>query len=44
MISNFQVFVLTAYYNLLRTTMTSYFSQGIGVAAETLISIKRLQV
>ncbi|VVC26208.1 Hypothetical protein CINCED_3A017920 [Cinara cedri] len=42
-ISAQKVFVLTSYYNLLRNTMTGLFPQGIGIVAETSISIKRLQ-
>ncbi|XP_027849228.2 ATP-binding cassette sub-family C member 4-like [Aphis gossypii] len=42
-ISAQQVFVITSYYNLLRTTMTGFFPLGLSVVAETLISIKRLQ-
>jgi ATP-binding cassette subfamily C (CFTR/MRP) protein 4 len=38
-----KVFVITSYYNILRTTMTVFFPQGIGQIAEMLISIKRLQ-
>ncbi|EDW63702.2 probable multidrug resistance-associated protein lethal(2)03659 [Drosophila virilis] len=36
-------FVITAYYNILRTTMTVFFPQGISQMAEALISIKRVQ-
>ncbi|XP_075146932.1 putative multidrug resistance-associated protein lethal(2)03659 [Haematobia irritans] len=36
-------FVITAYYNILRTTMTVFFPQGISQLAETLVSIKRIQ-
>ncbi|XP_055375264.1 probable multidrug resistance-associated protein lethal(2)03659 [Condylostylus longicornis] len=36
-------FVITAYYNILRPTMTVFFPQGIGQMAETLVSIKRIQ-
>ncbi|XP_050545467.1 probable multidrug resistance-associated protein lethal(2)03659 isoform X2 [Daktulosphaira vitifoliae] len=38
-----KVFVITSYYNILRTTMTVFFPQGIGQVAEVLISVKRLQ-
>lgn len=38
-----KAFVITAYYNILRQTMTVFFPQGIGQAAETLVSIKRIQ-
>ncbi|TDG43887.1 hypothetical protein AWZ03_009693 [Drosophila navojoa] len=36
-------FVITAYYNILRTTMTVFFPQGISQMAEALISVKRVQ-
>jgi len=39
-----QVFVMVAFYNILRNTMTIFFPQGISQVAEALISIKRLQV
>ncbi|KAK2579439.1 hypothetical protein KPH14_002650 [Odynerus spinipes] len=38
-----QVFILTAYYNILRQTMTVFFPQGITQVAEAMVSIKRLQ-
>lgn len=38
-----KAFVITAYYNILRQTMTVFFPQGIGQTAETLVSIKRIQ-
>ncbi|XP_015609770.1 probable multidrug resistance-associated protein lethal(2)03659 isoform X2 [Cephus cinctus] len=38
-----KVFMLTAYYNILRQTMTVYFPQGITQIAEAIVSIKRLQ-
>ncbi|KAG8042341.1 hypothetical protein G9C98_004975 [Cotesia typhae] len=37
------VFMLTAYYNILRQTMTVFFPQGITQVAEASVSIKRLQ-
>ncbi|XP_051160133.1 probable multidrug resistance-associated protein lethal(2)03659 [Leptopilina boulardi] len=37
------VFMLTAYYNILRQTMTVFFPQGITQIAEAIVSIKRLQ-
>ncbi|XP_014208188.1 probable multidrug resistance-associated protein lethal(2)03659 [Copidosoma floridanum] len=37
------VFMLTAYYNILRTNMTVFFPQGITQIAEVLVSIRRLQ-
>ncbi|XP_030375917.1 probable multidrug resistance-associated protein lethal(2)03659 [Scaptodrosophila lebanonensis] len=36
-------FVITAYYNILRTTMTVFFPQGISQMAEALVSIKRVE-
>ncbi|KAL0104939.1 hypothetical protein PUN28_016527 [Cardiocondyla obscurior] len=38
-----KVFMITAYYNSLRTTMTVFFPQGITQVAEAMVSIKRLQ-
>ncbi|XP_003699343.2 putative multidrug resistance-associated protein lethal(2)03659 isoform X2 [Megachile rotundata] len=38
-----KVFMLQAYYNILRQTMTVYFPQGITQMAELMVSIKRLQ-
>ncbi|XP_076634046.1 putative multidrug resistance-associated protein lethal(2)03659 [Colletes latitarsis] len=38
-----KVFMLTAYYNILRQAMTVFFPQGITQIAEALVSIKRLQ-
>ncbi|EDW02798.1 probable multidrug resistance-associated protein lethal(2)03659 [Drosophila grimshawi] len=38
-----KAFVITAYYNILRTTMTVFFPQGISQMAEALISIKRVR-
>lgn len=37
-----QVFVVTAFYNVLRATMTVFFPQGIGMVAEAHVSIGRL--
>ncbi|XP_034950064.1 probable multidrug resistance-associated protein lethal(2)03659 [Chelonus insularis] len=37
------VFMLTAYYNILRQTMTVFFPQGITQVAEASVSIKRLE-
>jgi ATP-binding cassette subfamily C (CFTR/MRP) protein 4 len=38
-----QAFVVTAYYNLLRATMTVFFPQAISQLAETLVSVRRIQ-
>lgn len=38
-----KAFVITAYYNVLRSTMTVFFPQGIGQFAETLVSFRRIQ-
>lgn len=37
-----QVFVLQSFYNILRQSMTVFFAQGIGLVAETHVSITRL--
>ncbi|VVC32370.1 Hypothetical protein CINCED_3A012061 [Cinara cedri] len=42
-ISAQKVFVIASYYSILQTTMTIRFPQGIGLLAEMLVSIKRLQ-
>lgn len=38
-----QAFVVTAYYNILRITMTVQFPQSIAQLAETFVSFKRIQ-
>ncbi|XP_030373816.1 probable multidrug resistance-associated protein lethal(2)03659 [Scaptodrosophila lebanonensis] len=38
-----RAFVITAYYNILRNTMTIYFPMGISQFAELLVSIGRIQ-
>lgn len=38
-----KAFVITAYYNILRQTMTVFFPQGIGQVAESLVSVRRIQ-
>ncbi|EDV94900.1 probable multidrug resistance-associated protein lethal(2)03659 [Drosophila grimshawi] len=38
-----KAFVITAFYNILRNTMTIYFPMGIAQFAELLVSIKRIQ-
>ena len=38
-----KAFVITAYYNVLRQTMTIFFPQAIGMLAETIVSVRRLE-
>ncbi|XP_053965136.1 probable multidrug resistance-associated protein lethal(2)03659 [Anastrepha ludens] len=38
-----KAFVITAYYNILRNTMTVYFPLAISQYAETMVSLKRIQ-
>ncbi|XP_025202348.1 probable multidrug resistance-associated protein lethal(2)03659 isoform X2 [Melanaphis sacchari] len=38
-----KVFVITSYYNILRTSLTLCFPPGISLAAELLVSIKRIE-
>ncbi|XP_059619578.1 probable multidrug resistance-associated protein lethal(2)03659 isoform X2 [Phlebotomus argentipes] len=38
-----KAFVITAYYNILRQTMTIFFPQAIAQLAETIVSVKRIQ-
>ncbi|XP_037952862.1 probable multidrug resistance-associated protein lethal(2)03659 [Teleopsis dalmanni] len=38
-----KAFVITAYYNILRITMTVFFPNGISQFAETLVSFRRIQ-
>ncbi|XP_011301163.1 probable multidrug resistance-associated protein lethal(2)03659 [Fopius arisanus] len=38
-----KIFMITAYYNILRQTMTVFFPQGITQMAEAAVSIRRLQ-
>jgi ATP-binding cassette, subfamily C (CFTR/MRP), member 4 len=38
-----QAFMITAYYNILRPTMTIFFPQGIGQLAETIVSVRRIE-
>ncbi|XP_058838490.1 probable multidrug resistance-associated protein lethal(2)03659 [Topomyia yanbarensis] len=38
-----KAFVITAYYNILRATMTIFFPQGIAQFAEAIVSILRIQ-
>ncbi|XP_023166760.2 probable multidrug resistance-associated protein lethal(2)03659 [Drosophila hydei] len=38
-----KAFAITAYYNILRNTMTIYFPMGISQFAELLVSIRRIQ-
>lgn len=37
-----QIFILMSYYDILRLSMTIFFPQGVGLVAETIISINRL--
>uniref|UniRef100_A0A1Q3F1A4 Putative abc transporter c family member 3 n=2 Tax=Culex tarsalis TaxID=7177 RepID=A0A1Q3F1A4_CULTA len=38
-----KAFTITAYYNILRATMTIFFPQGIAQFAEAVVSVKRIQ-
>lgn len=38
-----KAFVITAFYNVLRQTMTVFFPQAIGILAETIVSVRRLE-
>ncbi|XP_050098722.1 probable multidrug resistance-associated protein lethal(2)03659 [Anopheles aquasalis] len=38
-----KAFAITAYYNILRATMTIFFPQGIAQFAEALVSVRRIQ-
>ncbi|XP_061393041.1 probable multidrug resistance-associated protein lethal(2)03659 [Musca vetustissima] len=38
-----KVFLIAAYYNILRSTMTVFFPEGVSILAETLVSLKRIQ-
>ncbi|XP_019893676.2 probable multidrug resistance-associated protein lethal(2)03659 [Musca domestica] len=38
-----KAFIITAFYNILRNTMTIYFPMGISQFAETMVSFKRIQ-
>lgn len=38
-----QAFVVTAYYNVLKLTMTMQFPRAVEILAETLVSLKRIQ-
>ncbi|VVC32361.1 ABC transporter type 1, transmembrane domain,ABC transporter-like,P-loop containing nucleoside triphosphate [Cinara cedri] len=38
-----KVFIVISYYNILLTTMTVFFPAAIGMYAETIISVKRIQ-
>ncbi|XP_053689234.1 probable multidrug resistance-associated protein lethal(2)03659 [Sabethes cyaneus] len=38
-----KAFVITAYYNILRATMTIFFPQGIAQFAEAIVSVRRIQ-
>ncbi|XP_073844740.1 probable multidrug resistance-associated protein lethal(2)03659 [Musca autumnalis] len=38
-----KAFVVTAFYNILRMTMTAYFPMAVAQVAETLVSFKRIQ-
>ncbi|GLG99920.1 Putative multidrug resistance-associated protein [Gryllus bimaculatus] len=39
-----KVFLITAYYNILRQTMTVFFPQGLTQLAEAFVSIRRIEV
>uniref|UniRef100_A0A336LKT5 Oxysterol-binding protein n=1 Tax=Culicoides sonorensis TaxID=179676 RepID=A0A336LKT5_CULSO len=38
-----KAFIVTAFFNTLRASMTVFFPQGIGQLAETLVSVQRIQ-
>lgn len=38
-----KAFTITAYYNILRATMTIFFPQGIAQFAEAIVSVRRIQ-
>ena len=38
------VFVTMAFFNILRTSLTKYFPQGIAATAEMVVAVKRIQV
>jgi ATP-binding cassette, subfamily C (CFTR/MRP), member 4 len=38
-----QAFVITAYYNSVRQTMTIFFPSAVGMFAETIVSVRRLE-
>lgn len=43
LISAQKAFIVTAFFNTLRASMTVFFPQGIGQLAETLVSVQRIQ-
>jgi len=40
----FQIFVVTAYFNILKLTMTDIFPETIAYMSEAIVSVRRIQV
>lgn len=39
-----QVYVVTSYFNLIRQIMSGFFPLAVGLAAEMIVSVQRIQV